>query len=125
MSGYSATPISFQPEVGSVSTPVFRSMQRFLSPRSLAADAVPAKNAKVVDAEWDYHKYITYSTGDYDHIYAFGGNSENDKISAEEYSVRAQLVQYTQYRALFEGYLLFQWTYYSAVLVGCFLSSSY
>lgn len=34
-----------------------------------------------------------------------------------EYAIRAQMVQYEQYRALFEGFRLHQWIYYSAVLM--------
>jgi len=119
---YRNTPISFQPEVGSVSTPVLRSLQRFLSTKSLKH--FPSENAGTesadVDEEWRFHKYISYTSnvtdqqGDtrfYDHIYAYGVPS-----NAEEYSWRAQLVQYVQYKSLFEGYSLHQWRYYAAVV---------
>jgi mannosylglycoprotein endo-beta-mannosidase len=137
--GYNETPIGFQPEVGSVSSPkvtllfqiifIFslslndlyfqlESLKRFLSPESLKN--FPQKmssDSSTVSHSWDYHKYISFTTKDdisgaYDHIYAYG-----DPVDALEYSVRAQLVQYEQYRALFEGYRLHQWEYYSAVLM--------
>lgn len=54
--GYSTCPISFQPETGSVSTPVLRSLQRFLPRDSL--QKFPSKLSEVVDEQWDYHKYM-------------------------------------------------------------------
>ena len=48
----------------------------------------------------------------YDHIYSYGA-----PLNVSEYAIRAQMVQFEQYRALFEGFRLHQWTYYSAVLM--------
>lgn len=120
--GFENTPISFQPEVGSVSTPVLRSMRRFLPPESLVPAALPNKLSSKVDPMWDYHKYIPYSTGSYDHIYAYSPTATSsamgiESLDAEEYCWRAQMVQYEQYRALFEGYILRQWKHYAAVLL--------
>ena len=115
--GYATCPISFQPETGSVSTPVLRSLQRFLSPSSLRRFPSNGNASdQNVDDMWTYHKYIPYtsstSSGNYDHIYAYG-----EPVSAGEYALRAQLVQYQQYRALFEGFRLHQWSFYTAVLM--------
>jgi mannosylglycoprotein endo-beta-mannosidase len=137
--GYEDVPISYQPEVGSVSTPVFRSLQRFLPPSSLASEAMPNYLSSRVDDMWNYHKYIPYTTENaYDHIYAYdpsikpsvaemggtlltsketGSGGEGVVLTVQEYCDRAQLVQFQQYRALFEGYLLYQWKYYAAMIM--------
>ena len=96
-----------------------------MSPENLSPKALPSKLSESVNQVWDYHKYIPYtSDGKYDHIYAYGTPTavEMDgmmpyEMDATEYSIRAQLVQYQQYQALFEGYLLYQWIYYAAVLM--------
>jgi mannosylglycoprotein endo-beta-mannosidase len=172
LANYSKIAISFQPEVGSVSTPVLRSLKRFLPPESLTPEALPSKGDVSVDTTWNYHKYITYTTpiahpikaidsnnpGSqdaygtsedddakkkevspsspsaaqarqattakthdnevtiYDHIYSFSPPGDGSPIDVEEYAMRAQMVQYEQFRALFEGYLLHQWEHYAAVL---------
>ena len=108
--------------MGSVSTPVVRSLHRFLSSKSLEAFPVEFSitEGADVDEEWQFHKYLSYTsnvtaengpTKLYDHIYAYGTPHD-----VEEYSWRAQLVQFSQYRSLFEGYSLYQWRYYSAVV---------
>jgi len=120
LENYSHTPISFQPEVGSVSTPTYASLRQFLSAESLAA--FPVNSSSTIYPSWDYHKYISYTTEYtdpvtntkrvYNQIDAYG---VPDNI--EEYALRAQLVQYEQYRTLFEGYQVHQWIYYAAVLM--------
>ena len=58
--------------MGSVSTPVLQSLLRFLPLNSTTPEALPAFLSTTVDDVWDYHKYITYTTGgEYDHIYAY------------------------------------------------------
>jgi len=54
MKGFNATPLSFQPEIGSVGTPELASLQRFLSPDHLKA--FPTQYSKAIDSAWDYHK---------------------------------------------------------------------
>lgn len=115
LAGYSDCPISFQPETGSASTPVYRSLRRFLSASALAA--FPAYLSREVHPAWQYHKYLPYTSTtaagrSYDHIYAYG-----EPNSTAEYAQQAQLVQFEQNRALFEGYRLHQWSYYTAVLM--------
>lgn len=45
--------LAFQPEIGSVSTPTFESLRRFLSPAALEAFPRPGKS---VHPLWEYHK---------------------------------------------------------------------
>ena len=49
-----------QPELGSVSTPTFESLKRFLSPSVL--NDFPDDKSTYVNDIWDYHKYIPYNT---------------------------------------------------------------
>jgi mannosylglycoprotein endo-beta-mannosidase len=136
LQNYSNTPISYQPEVGSVFTPVLRSLKLFLPSESLQPGSIPGYLATSddVDPMWQYHKYISYVTDDYDHIYAYQSNYKqilterkevnrakdsklNGCMSAEDFAWTAQLVQYQQYRALVEGFMLHQWKFYSAVIL--------
>jgi mannosylglycoprotein endo-beta-mannosidase len=115
LAGYNETPMAFNPEVGSVSCPTASSMRRFLSEESL--NSFPQQFSSSLNGSWGYHKYISFTTtddveGDHDFIYSYG-----PPLDIDEYSIRAQLVQYEQYRALFEGYRLHQWKYYNAVIM--------
>lgn len=103
-----------------MSTPTYASLRQFLSAESLAA--FPVNSSFTINPSWDYHKYISYTTEYsepvtntkriYNQINAYGVPN-----NIEEYALRAQLVQYEQYRALFEGYQVHQWIYYAAVLM--------
>ena len=93
-----------------------RSLRRFLSVESLSE--FPAQFSAELDevnAAWGYHKYLSYTTIEngekFDHIYAYGTPN-----STEEYVVRAHIVQYGQFKSLFEGYRLHMWEFYNAVL---------
>jgi len=73
---------------------------------------------------WQYLKYLPFATGTYDHIYAYSANYQNGdnpsnlgNLTAKEFAMRAQIVQLQQYQALYEGFSLFQWRNYSAVLL--------
>lgn len=123
---YTSSFISYQPEVGSVSMPVLRSLKRFLPPESLIPGAVPhyLANDKDVPEAWQYHKYLPFTTDTYDHIYAYSADYQNGSdpntlrnLIAKEFAMRAQIIQLQQYQALYEGFSLFQWRYYSAVLL--------
>ena len=120
--------MSFQPEIGSISSPDYESLKLFLSKQHL--DSFPSKFSNTVDIMWDYHKYEAFNSVDttgsddadkilYDHVYEGwskdGIDSEPD--TTEEWCIRASIIQYEQYRALFEGFSSHQWTYYAAVLM--------
>jgi hypothetical protein len=90
--------VAFQPEIGSVSTPVFESLKRFMSADALAA--FPKRGAGLADVHpvWSYHKYIPYTDNrpqyeQYDHIYSYGAPA-----NASEYCLHAQLVQHNQFK---------------------------
>jgi hypothetical protein len=62
LSGYNETPISFQPEVGSVSSPTIDSLRMFLDNKSL--DSFPSQFSSILNNSWNYHKYISFTTTD-------------------------------------------------------------
>lgn len=110
-----SVPIAFQPELGSMSNPEYESMARFLTPGPLAQ--FPPANASYsspgVHDTWRYHAYLPFSDdAGWDHVYAYGAPG-----NTSEYALRAQLAQYAQFRALFEGFQqhIFQW--YGAVIM--------
>jgi hypothetical protein len=115
LDGYNKTPMSFNPEIGSVGTPHYRSMQRFLSKEHLRR--FPNRLSTVVDEAWEFHNYEDYNTDEeFDHIYdsfIFGGKAPE---TTEEYCARAQLVQHEQYKSLFEGFQAHAWEWYAGVL---------
>eukprot|EP00976_Prorocentrum_cordatum_P008514 169935-Prorocentrum_minimum.AAC.1 len=57
--------------------------------------------AERVDPIWEYHKEIGYGGAEE----AYGGGLD----TIEEYSERVQLVQYQQYKAMFEGFQQHMW----------------
>lgn len=107
--------IAFQPELGSSSCPVFTSLKRFLAQDALAI--IPDARDKVQSA-WAWHNYEGYSASlsptanSTNLVYNLGVPS-----NASEFALRAQIVQFMQYRTLFEGFSQFMWTYYSGVLM--------
>ena len=110
-----AVPIAFQPELGSSACHEYESLARFLSPGALAA--YPPVNASYdspgVHPSWRYHNYLPFTdAGGWDHVYAYGAPR-----NTSEYAARAQLAQFVQYRALFEGFQRAQWIYYGAVIM--------
>eukprot|EP01046_Picozoa_sp_COSAG06_P033185 COSAG06_NODE_3368_length_5441_cov_41.285286_7_plen_540_part_00 len=106
--------IVFQPETGNMATPTYASLQRFLSPKVVhdfpKHGADPEGHVNGTHPVWAYHKYITTTEkdktkkpgtpGKYDHIYLYGPPADTPS-----YCKRGQLVQYVQYKALFEGYM--------------------
>jgi hypothetical protein len=106
-------PNAFDPEMGSVGTPVVETLRRFLS-----ADAL--KNFPVDQTwgpEWTLHTYIPYSNPDAncpDQIASYGTPT---KMTVDDFALRAQIANYLQYRALFEGMSKYMWTNYTGILV--------
>jgi mannosylglycoprotein endo-beta-mannosidase len=110
------------PEVGSVGTPTVESIKRMMSPDDY--NHFPQTSDT---ATWTQHKYIPYSNPDqrqlvpctdsqprpvYDQIAAYGSLT-----SVDQFCFRAQLTNYMQYKALFEGFLASMWKLYAGVFV--------
>jgi hypothetical protein len=76
-------PMPFQPEIGSVSHPVYRSLLNFMAPASAAA--FPGQNDTNVHPTWEYHKFIGFTPANHtpagtpmpehlvvDHVFQYG-----------------------------------------------------
>lgn len=108
----------FNPEVGSVGMPVAATIRATL-PRE--GWQIPLFNKldngyvqEVPNPMWDYHKYIPYSKPGlvHDQILLYGTPTDLD-----DFCLKAQLVNYIQYRALLEGWTSRMWSKYTGVLI--------
>lgn len=95
----------FNSEVGSVGVGDYASLQRFIPPANMQ---FPQFYAKTVDSVWEYHKYISYEQ----YVDLFG------KIyDIADWTRKAQLVNYDQYRALSEGFSNHMWDWYTGYII--------
>lgn len=108
----------FNPEVGSVGMPLAATIRATL-PRE--GWQIPLFNKldngyvqEVPNPMWDYHKYIPYSKPGlvHDQILLYGTPTDLD-----DFCIKAQLVNYIQYRALLEGWTSRMWSKYTGVLI--------
>jgi mannosylglycoprotein endo-beta-mannosidase len=116
-------PLSFQPEIGSVSSPSFESLQRFMSTKNL--NQFPGyESPNKMGKAWSFHNYIGFITSNttwrpqlkipFNHIHALlNGRPAN----VSEYALASQIVQMQQYHCLFEGFQQFMFQYYTAVIM--------
>lgn len=94
----------FNSEIGSVGVGDFESLERFLPKENMVAPAYPGKP----DSVWDYHKYIGYDQ----YIAPYGQVKD-----LRDFGLKAQLVNYDQYRALIEGFTSHMWDWYTGVII--------
>ncbi len=98
----------FNPEVGSVGLPEAGTLHKIF-PNN---DSIPDGKG-FVPTEWQYHKYIPYvdrNGKDYIRQYGFVDNMNT-------FADYAQLANYNQYRALFEGWNAHMWKWYTGVMI--------
>ncbi|HEY0156726.1 MAG TPA: glycoside hydrolase family 2 TIM barrel-domain containing protein [Thermoanaerobaculia bacterium] len=94
----------FNPELGSVGTPVVESVLAMMPAE--AANDFPTPEAW--NDTWKYHTYIPYSSGGLtrpDQVLTYG-----TPATLAGFCQRAQLANYLQYKALVEGYTMQMWT---------------
>ena len=99
----------FNSEVGSVGIGDKESLERFIP----KADLVPPKYDVAtkkwqVDSVWKYHKYIGYDSA----IEVYGHPKD-----IRDFAMKAQLVNYNQYRALMEGASAHMWDWYTGIII--------
>ncbi|KAK4850793.1 hypothetical protein QYF36_009863 [Acer negundo] len=108
----------FNPEVGSVGMPVAATIKATMP---LEGWQIPLFKKlpngyieEVPNPIWDYHKYIPYSKPGkvHDQIEQYGIPKD-----LNDFCLKAQLVNYIQYRALLEGWTSRMWTKYTGVLI--------
>ncbi|MEE1944874.1 glycoside hydrolase family 2 TIM barrel-domain containing protein [Pedobacter sp. KR3-3] len=94
----------YNSEVGSVGVGDYASLQRFIPAKNLIAP----QNGEKADSVWEYHKYIPYNQ----YIDPYG-KAKN----AADFAMKAQLVNYNQYRALMEGFSSHMWDWYTGSII--------
>ena len=94
----------FNSEVGSVGVGDYESLERFIPADHLVAPQYPGKE----DPVWAYHKYIGYDST----VYAYGPVK-----NLKDFTLKAQLVNYDQYRALMEGFSSHMWDWYTGTII--------
>ncbi|RZB45431.1 Mannosylglycoprotein endo-beta-mannosidase isoform C [Glycine soja] len=109
----------FNPEVGSVGMPVAATIRATMPSEGWQ---IPLFNKlshgyveEVPNPIWKYHKYIPYSNPTkkvHDQIQLYG-----DVKDLDDFCLKAQLVNYIQYRALLEGWTSHMWKKYTGVLI--------
>ncbi|MBC6491905.1 glycoside hydrolase family 2 TIM barrel-domain containing protein [Flavihumibacter stibioxidans] len=94
----------YNSEIGSVGVGDYASLKRFIP----AGNMTPPQHRGKIDSVWQYHKYIGYG----EHIDKYGPATD-----AEDFAMKAQLVNYDQYRALAEGFSSHMWHWYTGVMI--------
>jgi len=108
----------FNPEVGSVGMPVAATIRATMPPEGwqipLFKKLPNGYVEEVPNPMWDYHKYIPYSKPGlvHDQILLYG-----TPVDLDDFCLKAQLVNYVQYRALLEGWTSRMWSKYTGVLI--------
>ncbi|KAL9233289.1 hypothetical protein vseg_008310 [Gypsophila vaccaria] len=108
----------FNPEVGSVGMPVAATIKATMPVEGWSIPLFrKLENGYVEEVPnpiWQYHKYIPYSKPEkvHDQILKYGTPKDLD-----DFCLKAQLVNYVQYRALLEGWTSHMWTKFTGVLI--------
>jgi mannosylglycoprotein endo-beta-mannosidase len=95
----------FNSEVGNVGTGDYESLERFIPEENLV---VPQYATRKIDSVWQYHEDLGYGK----YIDAYGAPA-----NVREFGLKAQLVNYDQYRALIEGFSSHAWDWYTGVII--------
>lgn len=102
----------FNSEIGSVGIGDYESLERFIPPQNLARlpvdKIVPGTRPVNVDSVWEYHKPSWYA----DYIDAYGIPK-----NVKDFTEKAQLENYNQYRGLMEGHIAHMWDWYTGVII--------
>ncbi len=98
----------FNSEVGSVGVNDYTSLERFMPEANRVAPIYAPGGKSVVDSVWQYHKYIGYDAS----IDPYGKATD-----IRDFTKKAQLVNYDQYRALMEGFSSHMWDWYTGTII--------
>jgi mannosylglycoprotein endo-beta-mannosidase len=99
----------FNSEIGSVGAGDYASLERFIPAENLVPPTYKTESRReMVDSVWEYHKYIGYGK----YIDAYGKPS-----GLRDWGLKAQLVNYDQYRSLMEGFSSRMWEWYTGVII--------
>lgn len=95
----------FNSEIGSVGVGDYTSLEKFIPLANMNPPLYPSKQ---IDSVWDYHKYIGYDQ----YIEPYGAVKDT-----RDFTQKAQLVNYDQYRALSEGFSSHMWEWYTGFII--------
>lgn len=119
---FALTSCPINPEVGSVGTPTAESIRGMMSPQDY--DDFPRDQT---NDTWKLHTYIPYSNPEQGQMVPCSGSQPTsviDQIAAygspstlDEFCLRAQITNYMQYKALYEGFISHMWEWYAGVFV--------
>jgi mannosylglycoprotein endo-beta-mannosidase len=104
----------FNPELGSVGTGDFVSLNRFIPDSSMIIPGEYTDSGETntrwgrIEPVWRYHKYLPY--GDFINKY---GKAKD----VREFANIAQLINYNQYRAMVEGFSAHMWEWYTGFII--------
>ncbi len=98
----------FNSEVGSVGLSDYTSLQRFIPLQNLTTIPTFENRTMTVDSVWRYHKYSGYSK----QMDAYGGAKD-----VEDFTTKAQIINYDQYRGLIEGFSAHEWEWYTGFII--------
>ncbi len=98
----------FNSEVGSVGVGDYESLERFMPEANRVVPADRRGPEDVTDSVWNYHKYISYEHS----LEPYGKPAD-----IKDFTQKAQLVNYDQYRALIEGFSSHMWEWYTGVII--------
>ncbi|KAG5541409.1 hypothetical protein RHGRI_021292 [Rhododendron griersonianum] len=108
----------FNPEVVSVGMPIAATIRATMPQEGWQIPLFKKLSngyvEEVPNPMWEYHKYIAYSKPGlvHDQILLYGTPTDLD-----DFCLKAQLVNYVQYRALLEGWTSRMWSKYTGVLI--------
>lgn len=94
----------YNSEVGSVGVGDYETLEKFIPEENRVAPQFKEK----LDSVWDYHKYIGYD----EYINPYGKAKD-----VKDFAMKAQLVNYDQYRALMEGFSSHMWEWYTGSII--------
>lgn len=102
----------FNSEVGSIGIGDYESLERFIpvKNRMVPVHHPGGTSAETADSVWTYHKYT--GVGYEGYIAPYGATSD-----LKDFTMKAQLVNYDQYRALMEGFSAHMWEWYTGAII--------
>ena len=99
----------FNSEIGSVGIGELESLERFLPEGNLNVPYYsPTTHEWIVDSVWRYHKFYGYDSS----VEAYGHPN-----GIKDFTRKAQLVNYVQYRELMESFAARMWNWYTGIII--------
>lgn len=102
----------FNSEVGSVGVGDYESLERFIPQENMVVPKYDptVRFREIADPVWTYHTYT--GVGYEGHIEPYGTPKD-----IKDFTTKAQLVNYNQYRALMEGFSSHMWDWYTGTII--------